>query len=238
MVAVRGTSEPAGTGLSNGGRTYASGGVGSTVGQIVGYANREPNVPIYTEGLVYPAAVYEDPGTTYISSVNEGITNLHAEIENLASTCPSTNILLAGYSQGAHVIDAVLSKDHPPAFPVAPLSTNARAHIKAVALVASPTFRSGQPWNAAGSGTLDGMFPDPSGSLSDWTALQWNSDYSGQTYQPIVRSWCFAGDAFCQGMWPEGMDIHASYASSEVPMDAWLFIKSWITTDDKKKLVP
>lgn len=233
LIGVRGTDEPAGSGSANGGRTYASGGLGDAVDSIANYARSDKNLPIYVEALNYPATAYQAPFTTYINSVNVGVARLAAEVENLASSCPSTNILLVGYSQGAHVISNMLSGSNPPAFTTVSLSPGARAHIKAVVLLASPSFRPGQSWNAPNQArTTAGLFPADAGKLSAWTALAWNSNYTARTQQPIVREWCFEGDAFCQSAFPNGMTIHRNYWKSSAVAEAWGFIYQKITSNE------
>lgn len=236
LIALRGSDETAGTGSSNRGRTYASGGWGATLGELVGYANREPSVPIYTEAVVYPAVIlnWANPvDQNYVNSVNAGMTNLRNEIEDLAATCPSTNIVLAGYSQGAHVITRVLSSATAAAYPTTQLSTNARAHIKAVVLFGSPAFTPNETYDWSGSGRAQGFLADPAGSLTPYRTLTWLApEYSTKGYMPIVRSYCLPGDMFCQGN-GNGLAIHGSYKSNATVMrDAWLFTYNWLVSND------
>jgi pimeloyl-ACP methyl ester carboxylesterase len=236
LLTLRGSDEAAGTGSSNGGRTYASGGWGATLGELVGYANREPSVPIYTEAIAYPAVIvnWANPvDQNYVNSVNAGMANLRNEIEDLAARCPSTNIVLAGYSQGAHVVTRVLSSAAAAAYPTTPLSANARAHIKAVVLFGSPAFTPNEPYNWSGSGGGRGLFADPAGSLAPYRTLTWLAPaYSAKGYMPIVRSYCLPGDMFCQGN-ANGLAIHGSYKSNSAVMrDAWLFNYNWLVSND------
>lgn len=234
LIAVRGSDEAAESGTSNGGRTYASGGWGETLGEFVGHARREPNVPVYAEAINYPAVIldWSNPQSqNYVNSVNIGVSNLRAEIESLASSCPHTNIVLAGYSQGAHVITRVLSDATAPAFPHTPLTPNARAHITAVALFASPSFTPGETYNWSGSGAGRGIFSEPAGSLGGYTKVAWIAPaYSTKAPLTKVRSYCLPGDMFCQGN-ASGYSIHGSYkANSSVMRDAWLFTFNWLVT--------
>lgn len=59
LIGVRGTDEPAGSGSANGGRTYASGGLGDAVDSIANDARSDKNLPIYVEALNYPATAYQ-----------------------------------------------------------------------------------------------------------------------------------------------------------------------------------
>ncbi|WP_431218660.1 cutinase family protein [Leifsonia xyli] len=230
---MRGTGEAAGSGSTNGGRTYASGGLGDTAGALAASARADQNLPIYIEALDYPATVYQAPATTYVNSVNIGVSRLAAEIENLSAVCPNTNIVLVGYSQGAHVISNTLSGSNPPAFTTVKLSTGARAHVKAAVLIGSPSYRPAQPWNAPNQArTTSGLFPADAGRLSSWTAPAWNSNYTVRTQQPIIREWCAEGDAFCQSAWPNGLTIHQNYKTSSVMSDAWIFLYTKITSTE------
>jgi Cutinase len=234
MIGVRGTNEPAGTGLSNGGRTYASGGLGGPIASLVVSASADPVLPFYVEALAYPAVALDylnQQAPTYLASVNIGAANLRAEIENLASTCPYSNIILAGYSQGGDVIDLVLRGAG------GSLSTSAKNHLSAVVMFGSPKFHGGEVWNAPGSGTGNGIFgafPHP--EYSSYTKLAWlPPDYSHQGQKTIIRSYCYPGDEFCQSNFSSnGAQIHSSYANNQSTMiDAWVFIKSWLVDNER-----
>src|SRR5260370_733498 len=72
MISLRGTNETAGTGSANAGRTYASGGAGATLNNLVGYAKSDPLLPVYQEAILYPAVALEwtSPlSSNYITSV-------------------------------------------------------------------------------------------------------------------------------------------------------------------------
>ncbi|MFF9563835.1 cutinase family protein [Leifsonia sp. NPDC014704] len=229
VVGVRGSQEPAGTGTANGGRTYASGGLGPTVNAIIAGVQSDPNIPFYVEGLNYPAAIL-DPGnqqaTNYISSLNIGVTNLSGEVNNLATSCPNTNIVLVGYSQGAHVINNVLANGY--------LTVNAKNHISAVVLVASPTFHGGDPWNAPGSPTGNGTFGSSSWPLGAYQRQTYIPPDYHLGYLPIVRSYCLSGDQFCQSNYTAaGAAIHGSYATNASIWNAALgFIYGWLTNNN------
>lgn len=225
IIGVRGSQEPAGTGTANGGRTYASGGLGFTINAIIAGAQGDPTIPFYVEALNYPAVIV-DPGNSqaasYLSSLNIGVTNLAGEVNNLATTCPNTNIVLVGYSQGAHVINNVLANGS--------LTANAKNHISAVVLVASPTFHGGDRWNAPGSPTGNGTFGSNSWNLGGYQRQNYIPPDYHLGYLPIVRSYCLSGDQFCQSNYTSaGAARHVSYGTnSAISTAAWGFIRGWL----------
>lgn len=230
LIGVRGTDEPAGSGLENGGRTYVSGGLGNVVGNLAIGLQGHPVIPFHIEGLVYPAVVL-DPGnptaTNYFASLNIGEANLRAEISNLAIACPTTVILLAGYSQGAQVISDVLAGSS--------LSASVRSHIGEVVLYGSPTFHAGEAWNAPGSGTSNGIFGSSGNpGLASYKRLVWlPPTYTTQGYLPTIRSYCLSGDEFCQtNLTTQGAEIHASYPLTSVMNDSMVFIMNWLISTD------
>lgn len=217
LVAVRGTNEPAGSGSTNGDRTYQSGGFGAILSQLYTQYYPDPDIPIYYEAIKYPATVWG--GTPYISSVHAGAVTLRAEIENLASACPSTNILLAGYSQGAQVIGDVLDGESQPQ-----LSATAKAHVRSVVLFGDPSFYPGTAWDAPGDGTNGGIFARNIGAFNSWTDRVVYTP-SGTYLTSRIRSYCWAGDQYCQNAGPSGAGIHASYGATATMSAAWGFLK-------------
>ncbi|MGO4299514.1 cutinase family protein [Leifsonia sp. RAF41] len=231
IIGIRGTNEPAGTGTTNGGRTYVSGGLGDTVNAVTAGAGGDPEIPYWVEALNYPA-VAMDPGNpqanNYQSSLEIGVANLRGEIENLASSCPASNIVLVGYSQGAQGITNVLSGAS------GSLTTNAKNHIGAVVMYGAPTFHFGESWNA-GTGVYNGIFGlSGTPALGNYKRLAWlPPSYSSQGMLPIIRSYCLAGDEFCQGNYTaQGAAIHGSYAASSLTTAGWGFIRGWLTDNN------
>lgn len=85
------------------------------------------------EALDYPAISISDSfgfvllTGDYDRSVAEGVDALHHRLEAIASTCPLTDVVLVGYSQGAQVIKLALEGATP------------RHRVAAVVLLADPT---------------------------------------------------------------------------------------------------
>ena len=202
-------------------------GMGGTVSIVQSMFQHDSNLPIWSDALVYPAVAYTTTNS-YLTSVNAGVVQLRRTIEDLVTRCQFTTIVLVGYSQGAHVIGDVLA-----ASDGIRLSPQARQRIAGVALFGDPTYRPGEPWDAAGDGKGGGLFERPAGAFASWTQLAFPSVASTSPVQTsIIRSYCFTGDRWCQkGLGPDAGTIHESYASKSTA-DAFLFLKKWLIGQD------
>jgi hypothetical protein len=204
-------------------------GIGGTNAVVESLFKSDDQIPTWTLAVDYPAIAYT--GTeSYFSSVKDGAANLRAQIVATVGECPYSNIVLIGYSQGADVIGTVLE-----GIETTPLDENARNHILSVAFFGDPTFRAGEAYNAEGSGTGDGLFPRPAGALSSWTRLGYPTpDTVTPVPVPIIRSYCFTGDRFCQkGLGPDAGEIHESYDST-VTADAYFFLRDFIFDNSRR----
>jgi hypothetical protein len=138
----------------------------------------------------YPATG-GDPWT-YRNSVNKGAASLRSLMNTLVSRCGTkTDIVLLGYSQGAHVIGDVIDNSG------TQLSKTVNSRIKAVVFYGDPTFRAGEPYNSPTWHPFSGMFVRSKGNISK--------------YATRIRSYCNHGDAWCQGFFPAGQGIHTDY---------------------------
>ena len=223
FIGVRGTGEAAGSGTMHNGRVYQVGGLGTRLVPLTLGFSSDPDIPVFMEQLVYPASAFPAWGTSnqlYTNSVNTGATNLAAEIEYIASICPHTNILLAGYSQGAQVIGNVLAGS--PA-----LSAAARARVTAVTLFADPSYNFGEKWDYNYQLLGQGVFHRTPGAFSSWTRQGWLPGDTAPSQQTIVRSYCLANDMWCQGN-AGGADVHANGYTSAVVSPGWTFMRNWM----------
>ncbi len=75
----------------------------------------------------------------------DGANDASTFVQNLASTCPATKIVLGGYSQGAAVIDAVTVATHPILGFTDPMPAEVADHVAAVAVLGNPSNRLGGP---------------------------------------------------------------------------------------------
>jgi cutinase len=84
----------------------------------------------------YPAS--ED----FASSANAGAVDANAHVESMAATCPSTKLVVGGYSQGAMVIDLITIAQFPVAGLVpASLPQDVADHVAALAVFGNPSDR-------------------------------------------------------------------------------------------------
>jgi cutinase len=86
----------------------------------------------------YPAA------DDYSTSAPAGAHDASAHVQYMAANCPNTRMVLAGYSQGAGVIDLITAPTAPaPGFTPAPMPPDVADHVAAVAVFGNPSMKSG-----------------------------------------------------------------------------------------------
>ncbi|HNI35875.1 MAG: cutinase family protein [Microthrixaceae bacterium] len=116
--------------------------VGRVYEKVIARAQSGQSVSGY--GIEYAAASVESIWTKagaffgnesarYYSSVREGVGKLTSAIDDEVSRCPSQKLVLAGYSQGAHVILDTLAARFPDSW---------KSHIAAVVTFGNPKFNS------------------------------------------------------------------------------------------------
>jgi hypothetical protein len=133
----------------------------------------------------YPAVAVgyatQDYGTAYRDSVSAGENALQTALIVLWSRCPDTDVVLAGYSQGAQVAGDVADALRP----------GERAKVAAVVLFGDPRFNPRQPKvDAAGTGyssKLSGIY-----QFVDKRMRAVPGDLVART-----RSYCLKGDVIC-----------------------------------------
>lgn len=141
VVFARGTGEPPGLGR---------------VGQaFVSSLRQQTNKSIGTYGVNYPA------NGDFLAAA-DGANDASDHIQQMASACRATRLVLGGYSQGAAVIDIVTAAPLPGLGFTQPLPPAADDHIAAIALFGNPSGRAGGLMSA----------PDPSIRVQDHQPLQ------------------------------------------------------------------
>lgn len=132
VVFARGTSEPPGVGR---------------VGQALANAlqARLPGRTVSTYGVSYPA-------TYDFLAATDGANDATARITTLAQQCPSTRVVLGGYSQGAAVVDMLGGL--PPlgdrvGLVGSALPTGSVGNVAAVAVFGNPSAKFGRPINTS-----------------------------------------------------------------------------------------
>lgn len=152
-----------------------------------------------------------------------GATQLVNELNYLNSQCPNSPLLLAGHSQGAHVIMDTLTSEYSATSHVS-LTTSARQHIMAVAVFGDPTYEPAKPFDRFDNGTNCGVFSRPYGTADIQNMRHWGYPMgsNAQAWVYTVRSYCHTGDYFCQNN-PNDSNyaIHNSYASDMAYVKQW-----------------
>jgi cutinase len=127
VVFARGTDEPPG--------------VGKVGGAFVSALREQTRKSVGAYAVNYPA------NKDFLAATN-GANDASTHLQQMAVNCPSTKLVLGGYSQGAAVVDIVT------AAPVSglgyhqPLPPQAADHVAAVALFGNPSGRAGQLMSA------------------------------------------------------------------------------------------
>jgi cutinase len=118
VVFARGREEPPGVGL-----------VGDAF--VNSLRSKVPGMSIGSYGVNYPADV----------SVAKGANDMSAHVQSMAASCPSTRLVLGGYSLGAVAADLVVAMNQPGFGFTNPLPAGVDNHIAAVALFGNGTRR-------------------------------------------------------------------------------------------------
>jgi cutinase len=167
VVFARATTEPAGVGSV--GQAFVDS-LRSQVGSR--------SVGVYA--VNYPAT--ED----FAASASAGAVDARAHVEQTTAQCPNTKLVLAGYSQGALVIDLITAIPVAMAgFTPAPMSPDVADHVAAVAVLGNPADRYvGMPLTAVapmyGAKIIDLCAPaDPVCSPGDSSVPSHDEMFSG-----------------------------------------------------------
>jgi pimeloyl-ACP methyl ester carboxylesterase len=142
--------------------------------QFVGLLDPGSDVEVSFYPLDYPAAGSRFGGASeYSGSVAEGVAALPAAVELVGEQCAGARIVLAGYSQGAHVIAIA---DH---------AFLEQANVDAIVLLANPVFAPGDPTEKVGQ-----FDPEKGGIIREaWI--------DGPIAERTIQV-CLKGDPVCQ----------------------------------------
>jgi Cutinase len=174
---------------------------------------------ITAEAVQYPATpVPEDGGILdwagFIGSVDAGTAALGQQYQAFVAQCPSSKVVLAGYSQGAMVVHRNLH------------ALDASPNLSAALLVADGDRLPQDPTINIGSVV---SVPDAGkGVAQDWPILAHAPAPLPPTVGARTISVCNVGDAVCDydpeaedEMNPAAVAVHTSYARSVSSMDPW-----------------
>jgi acetylxylan esterase len=164
------------------------------------------------EAINYPAAGNSD--AAYASSVQAGVKAVTSQVSSFASKCPSTQLVLVGYSQGAQIEDDALCGGGDTNDGISSTAaTISQYNIKAVIWAGDPRFTPGESFHV-GSATNGGFDKRPSGQTS---CGKFNS---------LIQSYCDATDPYCSN--GNNPATHQGYGS-EYGSQALAFVKSKLT---------
>lgn len=192
---------------------------------------------ITAEAVAYPAtAVPEDGGildwAAFMGSVDAGATALGQQYQAFVAQCPSSQVVLAGYSQGAMVVHRNLH------------ALDASPNLAAALLVADgdrrpedPTINLGSVASVPGAGM---------GVAQDWPILAKAPAPLPVSVGMRTISVCNLGDAVCDydpdaedEMNPAAVAVHTSYARNAAAMDSWTMpLYQMVSTGDSPEAAP
>jgi cutinase len=121
VVFARGTGEPEGTGR-----------VGEAFVDALRPLAKGKSIVVYA--VNYPA-------TRDFLRAADGANDASLFVQNTATTCPDTKIVLGGYSQGAAVVDIITVADQSTLGFAEPMPANVADHVAAVAVFGNPSIR-------------------------------------------------------------------------------------------------
>jgi len=179
IITARASTEQAGEGIT---------------GQLVTAIVNASNQTVSRASVSYPATLQN-----YNSSSLQGINAATTQITNLVNSCPSTKIVLMGYSQGAHVMLDVLGGGQGGSLGTAtpPLASNIASHVTAVATFGDPRHVPNQSFDL-GTSTRTGRFP------RSQTQLNVLAGFASR-----IAAWCDSNDTFCDS--GNSTNVHLTY---------------------------
>jgi hypothetical protein len=180
IITARASTEAAGEGIT-----------GALVTQIINASTQN----IARAAVSYPATL-----NNYASSSLQGINALKSQLTTEVQNCPNEKIVLAGYSQGAHVVLDVLgggqgSGQLGTATP--PIAATIASHVVAVATFGDPRHVTNQAFDL-GTSRRNGLFPRSS------TQLNVLSGFASR-----ISAWCDSNDTFCDSGFSN--QVHLTY---------------------------
>ncbi|KAG4413863.1 hypothetical protein IFR04_013007 [Cadophora malorum] len=139
---------------------------------------------------------YNPVESVYCDSVFEGAANGLNQIVAYNKRCPNSNLVISGYSQGAHIVGDILGGGGGTFFQGCVQGANegldinsaAAKKISAVLIWASTRHTASQPYNVFSGADGQGLFPRPEAQLAAMS--QWTS---------VLHDYCVSTDPICAG---------------------------------------
>lgn len=163
-------------------------------GQLIDQIIADSRQSITRASVSYPATL-----NNYASSSAQGVAALRTQLTNQVSACPDQKIVLAGYSQGAHVILDVLGGGGGGSLGATtpPISAAIASHVVAAVSFGDPRHVVNQPFDL-GSSRRNGLFPRSTTQLNVLRPLA-----------PKIQAYCDANDTFCDSGF--STTVHLTY---------------------------
>jgi acetylxylan esterase len=179
VITARGSTEAPGEGST-----------GALVTQIVTASDQT----VSRAAVNYPATL-----TNYARSSAQGVSALTTQLTRQVRQCPDQKIVLAGFSQGAHVVLDVLGGGGGGVLGTTtqPISSSIASHVAAVATFGDPRHVVNQP-SDLGTSTRNGLFPRSAAQLRTLAG-----------FANRIQAFCDSGDTFCdRGL---NVAVHSTY---------------------------
>ena len=179
IITARASTEAPGEGIT-----------GALVDQIINTSNQT----ITRAAVSYPATL-----NNYNSSSLQGINALKTQLTNEVTNCPNEKIVLAGYSQGAHVVLDVIGGGQGGSLGTAtpPIASSISSHVTAVVTFGDPRHVTNQSFDL-GTATRNGRFPRSAAQLQTLSG-----------FASRINAWCDANDTFCASGF--STQVHLTY---------------------------
>ncbi|CZR58619.1 probable acetyl xylan esterase (Axe1) [Phialocephala subalpina] len=166
------------------------------------------------EAIVYPACGGQSScgGVSYANSVLQGVQAVTTAVNSFNTKCPSTQLVLVGYSQGGQIFDDAFcgggDTNEGLTSTAVPIQASAINMIKAAIFMGDPRHIPGLPYNV-GTCQASGFAPRPSGFVCPSASK--------------IQSYCDAADPYCCN--GNDANTHQGYGT-EYGQAALTFIKS------------
>lgn len=179
IITARASTEAPGEGIT-----------GDLIDRVIALSDQS----ITRASVSYPATL-----TNYPSSSAQGVAALKTQLTNQVSACPNQKIVLAGYSQGAHVILDVLGGGGGGSLggTTAPISAAIASHVVAAVSFGDPRHVVNQTFDL-GTSRRNGLFPRTAAQLQVLRG-----------FAAKIQAYCDANDTFCDSGF--STNVHLTY---------------------------
>jgi acetylxylan esterase len=139
------------------------------------------------------------PANNYASSSAQGVSALKIQLTNQVNACPNQKIVLAGYSQGAHVVLDVLGGGGGGSLGATtpPIAAAIASHVTAVATFGDPRHVVNQAFDL-GTSRRNGLFPRTAAQLQVLAG-----------FANRIQAYCDTNDTFCDS--GASVQVHLTY---------------------------